>query len=329
MKNQSGDIMSKKFLISLFIIILMALLIGCEQILNELDTLEFTVSETFLTNENATSRLDDVQTVPIVEDTSLYKSIPATSGIMMIPVNLPEYSILMAILEGGGCELRGTLENKKDNEVQFGIYFSGTNGLSNPAEQAYLIGNVQLGPNETKTIQGYQEEMLAFFSNPENHNISKLFVYLTGSPQPLHVKVRSMALVLSPCFHVSQTIQPSQIYSQYMNRVQSITNVIMCGSAKNKGTTPVTLSLEVYPAEGDMEWQGQVIEIFMDPGETIQFEDWASFLVAGGEERLEQCILYLVDAYKAIRCDLYIESEGAINVFINSLIFKGTVKVRI
>ena len=188
---------------------------------------------------------------------------------------------------------------------------------------------MELSPNETKAFQGYTEEMLAFFSDPVNHNISIMYVYLTGSPQPLQVNVQTLALVISPCFRISHTIQPSENYAEYMNRVQSIHSVQICGSAMNNGICTVMLSIAVSPAEGTEEWQGEVINIDLEPGETIHFEDQASFLVEGGEDRLGQCLLYLIDAHQPIQGDLYIGSEETIQVFINSLIFKGTIEVRI
>ena len=141
--------------------------------------------------------------------------------------------------------------------------------------------------------------------------------------------VQSLAFILSPCFRVSHIMQPSESYESFMNRVQSIHDVQMCGSARNDGNCAVTLSLTVLPAEGTGEWQGDVISIDIEPGETIHFEDWVSFPVEGGEDRMEQCLIYLIDTYQPIQCDLYMESAETIQVFINSLIFKATIEVSI
>jgi len=316
----------------------LVIFLGCEQILDEALTKAFTVRQTLISDETASSEAKTSETIPIINSGVLTKGSGVQTsgeGFVVVPVTPPDMDLLITVVSANACEISGTLVNKEDASVLFGIYFASSGGLTNPKTEASLIATVNLAGLETKVIEGYdafnQSEdeinanLLGFFAS--HPGISTVYVYLTGDPLPVNIEVHSLALVLKPVAHIQHVVNPDEEYAQYSDQIEDITDVGLSGSAVNNGSSAVTLSLFVSPAEGSTDWQGEVVRFTIQAGETIQFENWSSFLVDGGEERLKACIRYLLDPGEAIRGDLYVESDSEINVHIVSLIFEGKVKV--
>lgn len=312
--------------LSLFLILFF--LVSCEQLLEEALTQDMTFEENLYDNETIGA---EGQVISIVNNTQLSKE--ALSKVMchmVQPVDIPDSDLFLEVVANGAGKITGSIKNNKGSSVVFGIYFSNTGGLGNPSEQATLIGTLNIDGFETLTIDGLDDfnqsredvivNMVSFFQ--ANPGISTVYVYLTGDPDPVDLTIQSLQFVLNPCFHLSQSIEVNEEYTQYVDQIDDVSDVVIMGSVTNDGAGAITLILSI--SNGGGVWES----IFIVEAEAImQFADEFAQLTETDLDTLESILRYYVDPGEAIQVDLYVISEDDINVALNSIIFTGTITV--
>ncbi|MBN2031580.1 hypothetical protein JW824_15215 [bacterium] len=301
---------------------------GCEQLLEEALTQNVLIEENLYESNAYTA---EGQIIPITSEAQLAKgSFFKTMCHMVEPVDIPDSDLFLTVVSKGGGKITGNVKNNNNSPVVFGLYFSNTGGLENPSEQATFIGSVNIDALETVTIQGLDdfnqssedviENMVSFFVM--NPGIRMIYVYLTGEPDPVDLTIQHLQFVLNPSFHITQIIDVNEQYTQYVDQIEDVSDVVITGSVKNNGSSTVTIILTVKNGGG--VWEGESI---IESGETLQLADQFNQLTEEGLEILESVLRYYVNPGQAIQVDLYIIGEEDINITLHSIVFSGTITV--
>ncbi len=314
------------FLIGFFPILIF--FVGCDQLLEEALTQNVLIEENLYESNAYTA---EGQIIPITSDMQLAKdSFLKTMCHGVEPVYIPDSDLLLTVVSMGGAKITGMVRNNKNNPVVFGLYFSPTGGLGNPSEQATFIGTVDINGLETLTIQGLDdfnqsrntviENMVSFFTS--NPGIRTVYVYLTGEPDPVDLTIQHLQFVLNPSFHITKTIDVNAQYTQYVDQIEDVSDVVITGSVKNNGSGSVTIILTIKNGGG--VWQTTSM---IESGEILQLADPFDQLTEEDFEIMENIVRCYIDPGEAIQADLYIMGEEDINITLNSVVFSGTITV--
>jgi len=122
---------------------------------------------------------------------------------------------------------------------------------------------------------------------------------------------------------VSDTVEPTEEYTQYIDRVQDVSRVEVTGSATNNGDGTVTLTLSITC--GDASWESSVDIPAGSPNNVLQFADWFNSLPDAEKEAMNDCMFNFKE--DNLIATLTLASDHAINVFIDSVVLKGSIEV--
>lgn len=122
---------------------------------------------------------------------------------------------------------------------------------------------------------------------------------------------------------VSDTVEPIEEYTQYIDRIQDVSSVEITGSATNNGNGTVTLTLSIIC--GDANWEGSVDIPTGSPNNVVQFADWFNSLPDDEKDAMNECMFNFTE--DNLTATLTLASDHAINVFIDTVILKGTIEV--
>jgi len=331
--------------ISIFFILIFLLMIfsGCEKIIEDVTSFKIIVKKTMYENKSVNSSTENTEVINILEQGVVTKVAPGYAklmGFIVEEVEIPDVDVFESIVQANGFEFSGSLTNGDDKDVVFGIYFSSSGSLSDPKTEATLIATINLSGLETKSLNDFssfnqtQEEIksniLDFFS--ENPEISQMYVYLTGDPQPVNITVQNLAIQLKPSYYLPYILSDdNNEYDQYRDRVENVTDVHISGSIVNNGDDEVEIRFTVQPSTTvpGIDWEGEVLVITVPAHTTLELSDWSTYLVPGGLDRLKDAIYYLIDDDGSVLIELFMESDSGIDIEIISMVLEGSISVEL
>ena len=226
-----------------------------------------------------------------------------------IPVEITDRGLILQLLLAGGGSFSGTIENKENNEVLFGIYLSDTENLEDPRVSASLIATLTIGALETidlKLPENFDQapaDILAAISTflSAHPDLTTLIVYFTADGFPLiDLYFPTMSIVYPPSTRITNSVVPGDL-ADYRKTVKEVTEANFAGKLTNNGEAAISFKAYISLVTGSFTTgnppaEDLVAEKTLAVGETVRFEDAPTeILVSGGANKLKQGIQELID----------------------------------
>lgn len=321
--------------IVLFSLMLLLLTTNCEEMINEAFSKDITYEEKII-DEQEVNTSGQTNTYEITNNSNLKSSASGLGKIycQYYPINPDNIDLFMNILMGGGGTFTASFRNNLDSDKTLSIFLSGTGGLDNPGTSAAasLYGTVTIPASSIKILDGIEDfnesaveilsNLLSFYLN--NLDINTLFIYLTASPQPVDITIETMSLVLDSGYLISQTIYPSDDYSQYQDNIDEIKDITINGTIINNGTAPVTMKFFAHAQSQPLQL---IKKIVINTGEKLVIEDINGFFTDEQVNTLKNIFNYLFEPGEPIIIDVLFLSCKTILLSIEGISLASTVSV--
>lgn len=226
-----------------------------------------------------------------------------------IPVQITDRGTILQLLLAGGGAFSGTIENKENNSVVFGIYLSDTENLEDPRLSAYPIATLTLGPLATvdlKLPENFDQAPAVILNNiaaflTANPTVNPLIVYFTADGDPLiDLFIPTMSLVYPPATRITNSVVPGDL-ADYRKTVKEVTESRFVGKLTNMGQAAINFKAYISVVTGSFSTGNPpssdlVAEKTLAIGESVRFEDATSeILVPGGSAKLINGITELIN----------------------------------
>jgi len=296
-------------------------MMGCEQILDEALKKQVSVEEPLFDSETHENAND--QKVAVTDNFSLGSSNSSLAKMTNHAFNItPDNNALFnwVCSEGGGA-LQGALENRDANPVTFNVHVSGVNDFAT----ASLIGSVNLAGNQSRefTINGSAFE--TFFANAFQSGMTNFFLFLSASgSSTVNILVDEMGFALQPSYALARIVGPVSSLTRYIDSIGDISNISLQGSIKNLSPGVMKLLLRVAPVSPGT-WKGMQLKASINPGESLDLENWSGLLTEAELQELESALRYL--GTNSMKAELLMTTAADMKVEIISIVLSGSVSV--
>ena len=188
---------------------LLLAVLGCDQILEQIDAINITVAKDIAEDEDLAA---EATHIPILQNGRItggtLSKAAAVSGFIEAEITVSDYELLIRLAEEGFTHLSGTVANDAANEVVFGIYLSDQSGLADPVLQADEIASVVIGALESVSLEDLSTYAAVLSDYFDSHpGASTLTVYLTASGDPaVDVRIENLHLTMGSSVDMTQMI---------------------------------------------------------------------------------------------------------------------------
>jgi hypothetical protein len=297
---------------------------GCDELLEQVTTFDVQVEETIFQEESASGSASELEIASNTLLTATGGMMAKVSGFSMRAVVPPDAALFSVLYGQSLLTIRGVVENLDANPVEFGIYLGSTDNLSDPVLQGIPVLIRVLGAYETVQIDVVLTGLEDFFDTFEPSG--SIYVYMTGSQSAsVDVLVHNLAFSVPASTHLTMTLTPDD-YADYLDQVEDIGSMQITGSAVNHGSHPIDFLLLI--SSGECSWQ-EVYSFQETNGGIFLFDDWYSTFVENELEHLRGVVEQFIDAGEDVIVELFIWSEGNINLEIVSMVLNANVQVDI
>ena len=308
----------------LFLCMLCILSTGCDQLLEQVTTFDVSVEETIFDGESASgsgSVLEIANQTLLTGSAGMMAKVSSFSMSVVIPAD----AVLFSVLHGQTLlKIQGTVENLDANPVVFGVYLGLTDGLSDPVQEGVLLLTQTLGAYETVQIDMVLTNLEDFIDRFQQSGT--IYVYMTGTESSsVNIFVHNLVFSVPASTRLSMTLTPDA-YEEYLDQVEDISTMEITGSAVNHGAHPVDFMLSI--SSSGLSWQ-EIYSFEETNGGIFLFADWYSTFVENELEHLRCIIEQFIDGGEPVLVELFIWSEGEINLEIISMVLNADIQVDI
>lgn len=337
--------MKVKHLGAMLFMVLLVGFVGCDEILEQIDTLDVTVHEPVYSGTVERAPTDQVllQHATIGGTAPLGKAVLA--GYTEIEMAIADWGTLVTVLQAGGGSFSGQVTNNAATAVDFVMYASDTPGLD-PFTDDGLVQLLEVtiaggGSFDFINMNSFDALLLGLLYTLLDTDT--IYFYLTADGETLDVEIENLTFHFDAHFFIEKTIG-SAVYAEYEDRVNEVLSTDISGEITNSGTATVTIWMMVSAGvDGGAAAKAGEIDpsMFPDidhlddhpdlvaklevlPGETI---DFANNLAPGGNTVLVERLEALMDSGVDIFAFVVLLSDEAINLTLDSISIDAVVEV--
>ena len=221
--------------------------VACEDILEKIDTVNITVKEEFIADEQVNA---DTTSIPLVPNGRIKggggMAKVTEFGFIEVEMAIADAALFFKVLNETGASFSGTIRNNATNDVEFSIYISDVSGLTDPLNDATEITTVTLTSLATYSLgdlTGIAVPLLAFFINFVDIDVVYFYLTVNGTPTA-DVTIEDMRFCMDASIRLTEEITSGN-YAQYADKLDKVQSGEITGQVTNGGTADVTLEIYV------------------------------------------------------------------------------------